>query len=55
MKLGISMSKEKKHDARAKLFLTFSSLSLSSLLKLFIVVIQNLCYHGDVMAHFSSL
>ena len=32
-------------------FLPFSSLLLLSLLKLSIVVIQNLCYHGNVMSH----
>ena len=28
---------------------------LSPLLKLFIVAIQNFCYHGNVTSHFSSL
>ena len=36
-------------------FLPFSLFSPSSLLKLFIVVIQNFCYHGNVTSHFSSL
>ena len=46
----------KNRDAHAKsLFLPFFLLSPSSLLKLFIVVIQNFCYHGNVTSHFSSL
>ena len=36
-------------------FLPFSLFSPSPLLKLFIVVIQNFCYHGNVTSHFSSL
>ena len=36
-------------------FLPFSLFSLSPLLKLFIVVIQNFCYHGNVTPQFSSL
>ena len=36
-------------------FLPFSLFSLSPLLKLFIVVIENFCYHGNVTSHFSSL
>ena len=55
---------QKKRDARAKLlfchskpivFLPFSLLSPSSLLKLPIVVNQKFCYHDNVTAHFSSL
>ena len=55
----------KKRDARAKLlfcylnllvfFLPFSLLSPSSLLKFPVVVMQKLCYHGNVTSHFSSL
>ena len=52
----------KKRAARANFyfakpiaFLPFSLFSLSSLLKPFIVVIQNFCYHGNVTSHFSSL
>ena len=36
-------------------FLPFSLLSLSKLLKLPIVVIPKFCYHGSVMPHFSFL
>ena len=55
---------KKRLNARAKLlfchskpivFLPFSLLSPSSLLKLPIVVNQKFCYHGNVTAHFSSL
>ena len=53
-----------KRDARAALlfclwkpiaFLPFSLPSLSSLVKLSIVVIWKFCYHGNVTSHFSSL
>ena len=44
-------------DARAKAiaFLSFSLPSLSSLIRLPIVVIKKFGYHGNVTSHFSSL
>ena len=59
VKLGISTSEEESvKQVQSSHFVNtnipFSLLSPSSLLKLFIVVIQNICYHGNVRRHIAK-